>query len=111
MGPEAEQMETEDIQEQPEDGTSAGPEPNPLRDLVVKAYPGVVPELLQGETVEEMLASVPEAQAAYQRIVEQSRPARPEPVPSGGGASRAFPLDTGAMSPGLKIREGLRRVV
>lgn len=110
MDPEEEQTATEEMQEQPEGGTSAGPEPSPLRDLVVKAYPDVVPELLHGESVEEMLASVPVAQAAYQRIVQETRPAAPEPVPSGGGASRAFPMDVGAMSPALKIREGLRRV-
>jgi hypothetical protein len=77
-----------------------------LRELVVRAYPDVVPELLQGATVEEMLASVPVAQAAYARVAEQTRP---QPVPSGGAAARAFPIDIGAMSPALKIREGLRR--
>jgi hypothetical protein len=101
-------VETETVEQvegQPgEDGGSEA-----LRDLVVRAYPEVVPELLQGETVEEMLASLPAAQAAWQRVAEQSRPSGPQPVPSGGGTSRAFPLDIGAMSSGLKIREGLRR--
>jgi hypothetical protein len=80
----------------------------PLRDLVMKAYPDVVPELLSGETVEEMLASVPGAQEAYGRIVEASKSAHPDPVPAVGGA-RHFPMDVSAMSPALKIREGLRR--
>lgn len=87
---------------------NAGDEGNPLRELVLRAYPDVVPELLSGETVEEMLASVPEAQAAYGRIVAEAKVAQPEPVPAGGG-SRAFPMDVAAMSPALKIREGLRR--
>lgn len=80
----------------------------PLRDLVVKAYPDVVPELLSGETVAEMLASVPAAQAAYSRVVDASKVAQPEAVPAIGGA-RHFPMDVAAMSPALKIREGLRR--
>ena len=109
-------MEPEAVLEQGDEATGVEQEASEsggggdaLRELVVRAYPEVVPELLSGETVEEMLASLPAAQAAYQRIAEQARPAGPEPVPSGGGTSRAFPIDIGSMSPGLKIREGLRR--
>ena len=80
----------------------------PLRELVMKAYPDVVTELLTGETVEEMLASLPAAREAYDRIVEASRSTQPETVPAVGGA-RNFPMDVAAMSPALKIREGLRR--
>ncbi len=79
-----------------------------LRDLVMRAYPDVVPELVSGATVEEMLASVPAAQEAYSRIVEVSKSVQPESVPAVGGA-RNFPMDVAAMSPALKIREGLRR--
>ena len=80
-----------------------------MRDVFVKAYPEVVPELLSGATVEEMMESLPAAQEAYRRVAEQAKPVQVEPVPSGGGAGRSFPLDIGSMSPGLKIREGLRR--
>ncbi len=79
-----------------------------LRELVLKAYPDVVPELLTGETVGEMLASLPAAQEAYGRIVEAAKSAQPEPVPAVGGG-RQFPMDVSTMSPALKIREGLRR--
>ncbi len=92
------------------DTSDAAPvqEANPLRELVLRAYPDVVPELLSGETVEEMLASVPAAQEAYGRIAEAAKAAQPDPVPAVGGA-RNFPMDVAAMSPALKIREGLRR--
>ena len=100
-----------DVQETVVDEAQAGEgtEHDPLRELMVRAYPDVVPELLSGETVEEMLASVPAAQAAYQRIAREVQPERPDPVPAGGGTARAFPMDVSAMSPALKIREGLRR--
>lgn len=100
MEPEVHEPET--IEENAGDGS------DPLRELVMRAYPDVVPELLSGETVEEMLASLPAAQEAYGRIVAETRVAHPEPVPAGGGG-RAFPMDVASMSPGLKIREGLRR--
>jgi hypothetical protein len=101
-------MDPENVAAVDEDVIETAEATVPLRELVMKAYPDIVPELLSGETVEEMLASIPAAQEAYGRIVEASKAAHPEPIPAVGGA-RHFPMDVAAMSPALKIREGLRR--
>ncbi len=95
----------EDVQEQVE----VDEPDNTLRELIVRAYPEVVPELLVGESLEEMLESLPGAMAAWQRVAEQTSTPAPDPTPAGGGLARAYPLDAGAMSPALKIREGLRQ--
>lgn len=39
-----------------------------LRDVVLRAYPDVVAELVQGETLAELFATLPRAQAAWQRV-------------------------------------------
>ena len=80
-----------------------------VRDLILRAYPDVVPELIGGETVAEMLAAVPAAQEAYRRVVEtagESRTVAPEPVPAGAG-SRSAPRNVDALPPVAKIRAGL----
>ncbi len=101
----------EDVVVVVEDGQEQGgvDEAGMLRELMVRAYPEVVPELLVGESLAEMLESLPAAQAAWQRVAERTATPAPDPTPAGGGLARAYPLDVGAMSPGLKIREGLRR--
>lgn len=42
-----------------------------MRELVYKAHPDVVRELLVGQTLPDILASIEPARAAYQRIVER----------------------------------------
>lgn len=42
-----------------------------LRDVVLRAYPDVVAELVQGETLADLLGCVPTAQQAWQRVVAQ----------------------------------------
>lgn len=79
-----------------------------LRDVIARAYPDAVPDLITGETVDEMLASVPAARDAYKRVAETVRTDHPDPVPAGGGI-RTPDAGIDAMSPELKIREGLRR--
>jgi hypothetical protein len=87
-------------------GVADQPAPPNLRDLVSRAYPDAVPEMLQGETVEELLASLPAAQAAYQRVVEQNRQQPPLPIPP-GGAVRSQARNVDGLSPALKIRMGI----
>lgn len=38
------------------------------RDWLIAANPGIVPELVQGSTLDELAASLPAAKAAYERI-------------------------------------------
>ena len=66
------------VDEQEQEGgvseASAGRELESVREVVLRAHPDVVPELVAGGSVAELLASVEPARAAYARIVE-ARPA------------------------------------
>ena len=44
-----------------------------VRELVLKAHPEVVPDLIVGSSVDELIASVEPARTAYQRIADQVR--------------------------------------
>jgi hypothetical protein len=44
-----------------------------VRELVLKAHPDVVPDLVRGSSVDELIASVEPARTAYQRIADQVR--------------------------------------
>ena len=77
-----------------------------LRELVLKAHPDVVPELVHGNTVSDMLASVPDAQAAYARIAgAHTQPGSPH-IPA-GGTVRSQPVNAETLSSMAKIRSGL----
>jgi hypothetical protein len=41
-----------------------------VRDLILRAHPDAVPELITGGTIAELTASIEPARAAYQRVVE-----------------------------------------
>jgi hypothetical protein len=101
-----------------------------VRELVLKAHPDVVPDLVRGSSVDELIASVEPARSAYQRIAEQvqgrtesevggrrsdvtsdSRPptsdsavVQPPPVPAGGAATVVDPAD---LTPTSKIARAL----
>src|SRR5215217_4897746 len=44
-----------------------------VRELVLKAHPDVVPDLVRGSSIDELIASVEPARSAYQRIADQVR--------------------------------------
>ena len=98
-----------------------------VRELVLKAHPDVVPDLVRGSSVDELIASVEPARGAYQRIADQVRDARsregeqarsreeqddsstpsvvqPPTVPAGGATNVADPGDLG---PTTKIAQAL----
>lgn len=86
---------------------SRGPDLAAIRELVLRAHPDMVPELITGDTVEALLDSVEPARAAYERLVTSlGRPATPT-VPAGG--QRPVPVDPERLSPSEKIRRGLVR--
>jgi len=108
--------------ESPPDDTPTVPDNTPddvalVRDFIVAADTGLIPELITGATVSEVLASVAAARAAYQRVVEQVRVAGPPvvqvapevpsmpAVPAGGAA--AFVVDPGDLPSGELIRRGI----
>jgi hypothetical protein len=88
-----------------------------VRELVLRAHPDVVPELIGGQSVAAVLASVEPAQAAYARLAEQVTanrageppapvaPAAPN-VPAGG--SPPVPVDPERLPAAEKIRRGIR---
>jgi hypothetical protein len=100
---------------------------NTVRELVLKAHPDVVPDLIAGSSVDELLASVEPARTAYQRIADQVREAssregeearsreerdasstpslvQPPAVPAGGAATV---VDPGDLAPTSKIAQAL----
>jgi hypothetical protein len=87
----------------------AGTDLDAVRQLVLRAHPDVVPELIAGDTVEALLASVEPARAAWQRLAERiGAPPATLPVPAGGHPVAA--VDPERLSAGEKIRRGLARV-
>ncbi len=98
--------------------SAATPDPvdmGELRDLVLKANPDVIPEMIAGDTFDTLMASVDPAKAAYQRIVQSvggaagGGAAAVARVPAGGGATRQFVVNIEELSPSAKIAEGLRQ--
>jgi hypothetical protein len=108
---------------------AGGDELGKVRELVLKAHPDVVPDLVRGSSVDELIASVEPARSAYQRIADQVRrvesgvgsresevktsdvrPPTSEPivqppvVPAGGGTNVA---DPGELGPTTKIAQAL----
>ncbi len=80
-----------------------------LRDLILNVATDLVPELIGGETVDELIASVDVARKAYSAIAgkrDQSSPA--VHIPAGGGG-RVPSVSMDDLSPTAKIAEGLRR--
>jgi hypothetical protein len=80
-----------------------------VRELVLRAHPDVVPELVAGETIAGLIASVEPARAAYARLAESlsfAQEATPaSPVPAGGSAPIA--VDPDRLPAAEKIRRGL----
>lgn len=92
-------------------GASPATDLTAIRDLVLRAHPEVVPELIAGQTVDDLLASIEPAEAAYRRVSDTlkasatvSSPATPS-VPAGG--NRPMPVDLDRLPAGEKIRRGL----
>jgi hypothetical protein len=85
-----------------------------MRDLVLQAHPDVVPDLVRGDSLDELLASVEPARSAYQQIADRVRsgsdgrsPANtptPPVVPAGG--TRAT-IDPATLAPVTKIARAL----
>ena len=90
-----------------------------VRELVLKAHPDVVPDLVRGSSVDELIASVEPARSAYQRVAEQVRESRsreeqdasstqsvvqPPQVPAGGATNVVEPAD---LAPATKIARAL----
>jgi hypothetical protein len=100
----------------PEQSGAPGPEPDAtpalaidvVRDLVLRAYPDVVPELVRGETLDDLLSSIEPASTAYISLAARfDKPAvhSPEPVPA--GATPPVPIDIDRLPTAEKLRRGI----
>ncbi|ACZ42676.1 hypothetical protein Tter_1770 [Thermobaculum terrenum ATCC BAA-798] len=61
------------------------------RQAVVASHPDIVPELVEGQTIEEIDASLEVARAAYQRTVERARQSSVQSLPASNPARSASP--------------------
>jgi hypothetical protein len=75
-----------------------------VRELVLQANPDVVPELVMGTSVDELVASVEPARAAFRRVAESVREVAPR-VPAGDTPPLA--VDVAHLPAAEKIRRGL----
>src|SRR5579875_336091 len=96
-----------------------------IRELILLAHEDVVPEMVTGETFEELLASVEPARGAFQQVVERivrsgsgTKLAGPDaaitpkagPIPAGQpGRAATHDAQAANLNPSAKIAEGLRR--
>jgi hypothetical protein len=98
------QLDTPDAPDLPDELSLA-------RALVLRAHPEVVEELIAGNSLAELLASVPAAEAAFVRVVEATRVAATResttPTVPGGGAVRSAGDNVEGLGPLAKIRAGL----
>ncbi|CAN5812543.1 hypothetical protein BH20CHL3_BH20CHL3_11250 [soil metagenome] len=84
-----------------------------VRELVLRAHPEVVPELVRGESLSELLASVEPAQRAYAGLAARLHVETPPPaerpthqVPAGG--TGPAPMDLDRIPTAEKLRRGIR---
>jgi hypothetical protein len=81
-----------------------------VRELVLAAHPDVVPELVQGDTFDDLISSIEPARDAYQRIASEAAATRSTPnVAAQPGQRGTHLVDVESLSPLAKISEGLRR--
>ena len=73
-----------------------------LREVLLRANPRAVPELIQGRTQQEMIDSVQVAEAAYHRVHAQIQAATP--TTAGGGVRSETVAAPGSMTAGDAVR-------
>ena len=79
-----------------------------IRDLVLRAHPDVVPDLVQGDSIESLLASVEPARVAFALLAERIRADQPAPAPTVPAGGATGPAVDPAQLPALKrIKRGL----
>ena len=98
----------------PDSGPDAPDPPSPasdevdrIRNLVLLAHPEVVPELVQGTSIGELLASIEPAQAAYRTLADRIQATAPPVATVPAGGSGPAPLDLDRLPAAEKLRRGL----
>ncbi len=93
----------------PDDSTAGTADLGQVRELVLRAYPDVVPELVIGDSITTLLASVGPASDAYTALRERiAAPAPPVIIPHvPAGAIDPVPLDPDRLPIAEKLRRGI----
>lgn len=74
-----------------------------VRALILASHADIVPELVQGSSIAELVASIGSARAAYSRIVESA----PTPVRIPAGGNTPVTIDIDQLPTSEKLRRGL----
>lgn len=83
---------------------TVSPDIDQVRDLILATHVDIVPELIVGESIADLVASIDGARAAFSRVVA-SVPQSAVTIPAGGNAP--VMLDADALPTSEKIRRGL----
>ncbi len=84
---------------------SGGDDLERVRELILAAHADVVPELVSGATVQELVNSIEAARGAYRGVIARMAAAAPPTVPA--GAALAV-VDPGSLPAHELIRRGIR---
>lgn len=77
-----------------------------VRELILASHADIVPELVQGDSVVDLVASIESARAAYTRVIATVPiPAPTVTIPAGGNTP--VMLDIDSLPTAEKIRRGL----
>lgn len=79
-----------------------------VRQILLNLYPAALPEFLGGETLDDLLASLPIALAARQVLEQEQAQRLAATVPRGGSTREQSPAFFAALSPEGKIAQGLQ---
>ncbi len=78
-----------------------------VRSLILDSHPDIVPELIAGETIPDLVASIATARAAYARVIAGQPQQLPLPLQIPAGGNTPLVVDTDSLPTGEKIRRGL----
>ena len=96
------------LEEPGADETAGQNDLSAVRDLVLKAHVDVVPELVQGDSIAALLASVEPAQSAYARIASSIKPSVGSAIPNvPAGGNPPVVIDVESLPASEKIKRGL----
>ena len=97
-----------------ENPNSGGDDLTAVRELVLRAHPDTVSELIAGDSISALLASVEPAREAYRRVLGTAQTAAGAPAPAippvptvPAGAAPALAVDPDRLPSTEKIRRGL----
>lgn len=74
-----------------------------VRELILASHTDIVPELVQGNSVSDLVASINSAREAYDRIVSS----QPKPVTIPAGGNTPITVDINELPTSEKLRRGL----